>query len=323
MTLPKTMRAMAINGYGGPEVIVLQEVPVPALGPDEVLVKVAVAGVGVWDAMEREGLMAGLMSEEAKKFPRVLGADGAGTIAAVGDNVYDFSVGEAVYAFAFANPKGGAYAEYVAVPATQIALIPPDLTMDEAGALAVPGVTALRGLDDALKLQSGQALLVFGASGGVGQPAVQLAKGMGAHVIAVVSTPEGAAVARAGGADVVVNSRTEDLAAALKTFAPDGLDAVLTVVNAPGLDVAIAAVRAGGRVAYPHGVQPEPQVQAGVTAIGFDGEAGREVLDRLNDLIVSHPFTVHIDKRFPLADAAKAHAALKDHHLGRMVLTVA
>lgn len=323
MTIPKTMRAIAMDGYGGPEVLKLHDLPVPPIGDEDVLIKVAVAGVGVWDGAERAGLMAPMSPDSVKAFPRVLGADGSGTVVAVGANVVGFGKGDAVYAYGFFNPHGGFYAEYASVPATQVARLPGGLDMEQAGALAVTGITALRGLEDTLKLQPSQKLLVFGASGGVGLPAVQLAKAMGVQVLAVVSNADGAALVKAAGADSIANSTTDDLAAAIAGFAPDGLDAVLACVSANGLDTAIAAVRDSGRVAYPHGVQPEPQGKPGVAATAYEGAPGREVMDRLNAWIESRRFVVHISGRFALADAARAHQALRDRHLGRMILTVA
>jgi NADPH2:quinone reductase len=267
--------------------------------------------------------MADQFPANSKIFPRVLGGDGAGTVAAVGTDVRDFKEGDEVYAFGFFNPKGGFYAEYAAIPANQVALIPGNLDMQQAGALAVTGVTALRGLVDTLKVAASQRLLIFGASGGVGLPAVQLAKALGAKVLAVVTGDEGAVLVRNGGADTVVNSKKENLGDAIAAFAPDGLDCILAVVNGAGLDTAIAAVRKGGRVAYPHGVQPEPKGRPGVEVIGFDGVPDRQVLDKLNALIESRPFSVHIFKTFALADAPEAHRTLSGHHLGRMTLNVA
>jgi NADPH2:quinone reductase len=322
MTIPKTMRAAAIDGFGGPENLKLRELPVPTVGADEVLIKVEVAGVGVWDAAERAGLMADLFPANAKIFPRVLGGDGAGTVAAVGTNIAGFDVGDKVYGFGFFNPKGGFYAEYVALSANQVARLPKNLDMQQAGALAVTGVTALRGLADSLNVQASQRLLIFGASGGVGLPAVQLAKAMNAKVLAVVTGAEGAALARNAGADKVVNSKEENLADAIAAFAPGGLDCVLAVVNGAGLDTAIAAIRTGGRVAYPRGVRPEPKGRPGVESVGFDGVPDRQVLDKLNMLIESRPFSVHIFESFALADASEAHRALSGHHLGRMVLKI-
>lgn len=319
---PATMRGVAIDGFGGPEKLKLQELPVPEPGPGEVLIRVAVAGVGVWDVAERQGQLVGVVPGAAAKFPLVPGADGAGTVAALGPGVTEFREGDEVYAYGFLNPKGGFYAEYAAVPADQVARVPESLHLEGAVALPVTGVTALRGLDDTLQIGPGARLLVFGAAGGVGYPAVQLAKAMGAHVLAVVSNGDAAALVRGAGADVVVNGREDDLDGAIRAFAPDGLDAVLAVVNGAGLDTAIAAVRQGGRVAYPHGVQPEPQGRSGVEAVGYDGTPGRAVFDRLNALVESRPFHVHVSDRFALADAAQAHRVLEERHLGRVVLVV-
>lgn len=321
MSTPRTMRAIAIDHFGGPEELTLHEVEVPRAGAGEVLIKVSAAGVGVWDGAERAGKMEQMVPDDLKRFPRVLGADGAGTVAAVGEGVRDFKEGDAVYGYGIFNPKGGFYAEYVAVPADQVAPVPHGLDVQQAGALGVTGVTALRGLADALDLQPSQRLLVFGASGGVGNAAVQLAKAIGATVLAVVSTGEGARVAQEAGADAVASSTTDDLAAAIRAFAPAGLDAVLAFANGQGIDAAVAAVRDGGRVAYPYGVKP-PTGRAGVQVVGFDGRPDRQVLDKLNALIESRPFSLHIDGRYPLADAAQAHRALADHHVGRMILTM-
>jgi NADPH:quinone reductase len=151
---------------------------------------------------------------------------------------------------------------------------------------------------------------------------VQLAKAMGAQVLAVVSHADGAAAAKESGADVVVNSRTDDLTAAIAAFAPAGLDAVLAFVNGDGLEKSIAAIRAGGRLAYPHGVEPAPTGRPDVETIGFEGIPGRDVFDKLNALIKSRAFYVHISRRFALADAAQAHRALMDHRAGRIILKV-
>lgn len=324
MTLPTTMRAVAIDRFGGPEEMKLQQRPVPTAGPNEVLIKIEFAGVGVWDVLERDGAMAEMASESANQFPRIIGADGSGTVAAVGAEVAGFRAGDKVYASGSLNPKGGFYAEYTVVPVEQVAHVPNGVPMDQAGALAGTGITALRGLADTLKLKTSQHLLIFGASGGVGQPAVQLAKAMGVEVLAVVASADGVTVAKSGGADVVINSKTDDLGAAIAAFAPEGLEAVLAFVNADGLDKAIAALRAGGRVAYPHGVQPPEQTgRPDVEVVAFNGIPDRDVIDRLNALIESRQFSVHISRRFALADASQAHRALNDHHPGRMVLTVA
>ena len=318
MTTPKTMKAITIDRYGGKELLKPSEVPVPTVGPDEVLIKVEAAGVGVWDAMVRSGVMDAVAPAT---FPLILGADCAGTIAEVGTNVRAFQTGDKVYGYSFLSPKGGSYAEYVLLPGEQVARVPRGLPTEQAGALAVPGLTALHGLTTALKLQAGERLLVFGA-GSVGQFAVQLAKRMGVRVLAVAAGEESVALARALGADEVVDGKGGDVAAAIQTFAPQGLDAVLATTGAPGLDTAIVAIRPGGRLAYPNGVQPEPKGGPGIETAGYNGTPDRQTFDKLNTLIEAGPFKVHVDQTFPLDQAMQAQAAMEGRHLGRMVLLI-
>lgn len=313
------MKAITIDRYGGKELLQVRELPTPEAGPGEVLVKVEAAGVGVWDAKIRAGYMDAFAPAT---FPLVLGADGVGTIESVGSGVSDFQAGERVYVYSFLNPKGGCYAEYVALSAEQVARVPRGLSTEALSALAVPGLTALHGLTTALKINVDESLLVFGV-GAVGGLAVQLAKRLGARVLAVASGADGVAFAQQAGADAVVDGKGGDVAAAVRVFAPDGLDAVLATINAPGLDAAIAAVRPGGRVAYPAGVMPEPQGRPGVKATAYSGTPDRQTFDELNRLIEAGSFHVQIDQTFPLAEAAQAHAAMEKHHLGRMTLQVA
>ncbi len=315
----KTMRAAALDGFGGPEMITLHTLPVPEVGPDEVLIRVESAGVGAWDPYEREGGFAG-MSGSKPKFPYVLGSDGAGTVAAVGENVHRFHKGDRVYAFGLANPKGGFYAEYVAVKEDDVSLIPEILPTGQAGALPWDAMTALRGLDDTLGLQAGESLLIFGASGGIGHLALQLAKRMGARVFAVASGDDGVALAKRLGADAVVDGHRDDIAAAARAFAPDGLDAALLTAGGEAAEQALTALREGGRVAYPNGVEPEPQARSGVTIRSYDGTPDPQAIERLNRLIESGPFEVHIARTFPLDQAAEAHRALDTHYLGKLAL---
>jgi len=181
-----TMQAAAIDRFGGVETIQMKNLPVPEPGPDEVLLQVESAGVGVWDPMEREGEFAKMFGT-SPRFPYVLGTDGAGTVASVGAQVKVFKKGDQAYAVALANPKGGFYAEYAAVKAENVSHIPKKLPVDQAGAMACDALTALHGIDKVLALKRGESLMVFGAGGGIGHLAVQLAKRMGARVLAVAS----------------------------------------------------------------------------------------------------------------------------------------
>jgi len=315
----KTMKAVAMDRFGGTETLSLRTLPVPEVGPDEILIRVESAGVGVWDPFEREGGFAGLFGTEPT-FPYVLGSDGAGTVAAVGSAVTQFKEGDRVYGCSLASPKGGFYAEYTVVKANNAAIIPAGLSTVEAGALMVDAVTALCGLDNTLGLKDAESLLILGASGGVGHLAVQLAKRMGARVLAAASGEDGVELVRQLGADAVVNGRKDDVAADAREFAPGGLDAALLTVGGEPAERALEALREGGRAAYPNGVEPEPQPRSGVTVQSYDGIPDPKVIAKLNRLIEAGPFKVQIARIYPLEQAADAHRALDGHFLGKLAL---
>ena len=324
----RTMKAIALDHFGDRETMKLQMLPVPEVGPDEVLIHVEWAGVGQWDSFEREGGFAREFDIEAK-FPYVLGSDGAGTLTAVGDRVKELKPGDRVYAFGFLNPKGGFYAEYAAVKAADVSRIPDELTIQHAAAMPFDAMTALRGLDDTLALKPGESVMIFGASGGIGHLAVQLAKRMGARVFAVASGSDGVALVNRLGADAVVDGHKDDIAAAARQFAPDGLEAALITAGGPAADKALTAMRAGGRVAYPNGVEPRPEAPFGIDAKSYDGMPDPQAIEKLNSLIESsgppgtRPFEVHVARSFPLDQAAEAHRALDEHYLGKLVLQTA
>src|SRR5579863_9697002 len=195
---PTSMRAATIHSFGGAGQLRVEQIPVPELGADEVLVQVEYAGAGAWDPGEREGRYSELFHDlhgVAPAFPYVIGFDGAGTVAAVGDSVVGFNVGDRVYADRHLNPKGGFYAEFAAVATPYVHPIPVGLSMQEAGAMPVDAITALIGLTDVLNVAAGESLLVFGASGGLGHLTVQLAKRLGARVLAVASGQDGVELA--------------------------------------------------------------------------------------------------------------------------------
>src|SRR5512141_170483 len=152
-----TMRAAALDRFGGVENIRVKELPVPEPGPDEVLLRVESAGVGVWDPYEREGEFAKIFGT-TPTFPYVLGSDGAGTVTAVGAQVRRFKEGDHAYALALVNPKGGFYAEYAAVKADHVSPIPRKLNVEQAGVMPCDALTALRGLDEILQLKKGESL---------------------------------------------------------------------------------------------------------------------------------------------------------------------
>jgi NADPH:quinone reductase len=318
-TVNKTMKAVAIDRFGGIETLKTHQLQIPDVGADEVRVRVEAAGVGVWDPFEREGGFAKEFNVKPR-FPLVLGSDGAGTVDDVGDNVRHFKKGDRVYGIAFLNPKGGFYSQYAVVVENSVSRIPGKLSMPQAAAMAVDAITALAGLDRTLGLKNGESVLILGASGGNGHLAVQFAKRMGARVLAVASGDDGVAFVRGLGADKVVDGKKDDIAAAGRQSAPQGLDAVLLTAGGEAAEKALSTLRQGGRAAYPNGVEPIPKERAGIKIQSYSGEYAPPPFEKLNRLIEAGPFEVHVARTFNLDQAADAQRALEDHYLGKLAL---
>jgi NADPH:quinone reductase-like Zn-dependent oxidoreductase len=317
--IPETMVAAAIDRFGGPEVLTIHALPVPPIGPGEVLIALETAGVGPWDLEIRDGEI----PPRKLHFPMVLGVDGAGVVAAVGARVRRLQVGDQVYSYSWDNPKGGFYAEYVAVPAEKVGRVPKSLDLEHAGAIPATGLTAEQGIDVHLRVRKGEAVIIHGGSGGVGTLAIQFAKLRGARVLATASGIDGLELSREMGADLAVDSRHEDVGAAARGFAIDGIDAILALAGGDELESAIAALRKGGRLAYPNGIEPEPTKRRGIEFIPYDGISGVREFERLNRAVTAARLKVPISERFPLVDAAKAHEHLAAGHvLGKTILRI-
>jgi NADPH:quinone reductase len=320
MAIPETMRAVAIDRYGGPSVLSMHSLPVPKPSSGEVLIAVHTAGVGTWDAYMREESS----DSGHDHFPKVLGTDGSGTVVAVGSRVRRLQVGNRVFAYSYENEKGGFYAEYVAVPATNVARIPAGFDLETAGAATATSLTALQGIDDALNIRRGETILIHGASGSVGCLALQFAKARGARVLATASGKDGVAFVRRLGADLVVNGKRDDIEGVARAFAPDGVDAVLALVGGKSLTRCLSTLRRGGRVAHPNGVEPAPRKRRGVKVSAYDAEAGIQELERLDRAMRQAQLRVPIAKRYTLSQARRAHERLAAGHvLGKIVLRVA
>jgi NADPH2:quinone reductase len=311
------MRAAAIDRFGGPEVIALRTLPVPEIGDRGVLIAVHTCGVAGWDADMREGWS----PTGRTTFPFVLGTDGSGTVVKTGSRVRRFELGDRVYATSF--EKAGWYAEYVAVEADQASDLPEGLDLTHAGAIPIVGATALQGIDDVLHVKRGESVVIHGASGGVGSLALQFAKHHGARVLATGPGHAGVAFVRRLGADDAVDGRHGDLETAAREFAPDGIDAVLALVGGEQLEQCLRAVRPGGRVAYPKGIEPAPRKRRGIEVIAYDGSFESGDLDRLGRAARAAKLKVPIAARFPLEEAAQAHMRLAQGHVfGKVVLRI-
>ncbi|WP_202797103.1 quinone oxidoreductase family protein [Kribbella flavida] len=303
------------------EELALRSVRVPAVGENDVLIRVEVAGVASWDAVEREGRYDGVFGVPTT-FPYVLGWDGAGTVAAVGRNVTRFELGDRVYAATMPATRGGLYAEYGVVEAEYVAHVPDRLSTEQAGVMAWDASTALSGLD-VLGLKAHETLMVFGASGGVGHMAVQLARHRRLRVLAVASGDDGVELAKRLGADAVIDGRKDDVLAAASGFAPDGLDGALVTAGGETAERSLNAVKRSGRIAWPNGVTPTPRTSPAAATSSFDGDRTRSGLERLNEIIATSTFEPHIARTFTLDRIRDAHHTLRDHYVGKLALRIA
>ena len=313
-SVPDTMRAAAIDRGGDAETLSIHHLPVLMPSAGEVLIAVRAAGVGVWQAKFRP------RDSQDTHFPVILGSDGAGTIAAVGTGVRGFKLGDEVY-----GTNGAFYAEYVTVRAENVAHVPRGITPNEAGILGISGLSALQGIDDVLSLRSGDKLIVHGAAGGVGTLAIQFARLRGAKVLAIVSDDAGAALVSRLGAEAVVNGRTGDIASAARSFAPDGVDAVLGLAGGDSLEHCIDTLRhdGRGRVAYLYGLEPIPRPRFGIRMTLYSYIPGVREFERLNKAVEAVKLQVPVAVEYSLADAAEAHKRLAAGHLlGKIVIRV-
>jgi NADPH:quinone reductase-like Zn-dependent oxidoreductase len=179
------MKAVVLEEYGGPEVLRLQDVAMPSPAADEVLIKVVYAAINALEWKLRQGM--GEQFGFDLTLPFVLGCEISGTVEAVGSDVHDFKVGDAVFGFVDVR-RSGAYAEYITAKASEIALKPHNIDFAHAAAIPVGALTSWQALFETANLQNGQTALIHGATGGVGSLAVQLAKSRGASVVATGSS---------------------------------------------------------------------------------------------------------------------------------------
>ena len=321
LKIPGAMNAIAFEKFGPPQVLALHTLPVPVPGPSEVLIELHAAGVGSWDASVRDGSW---KPAGKPKFPFVPGTDGAGVVVLRGSRVRRFNAGDRVWAYHYANPTGGFYAEYVAVDIQHVGKMPRRLDMLQAGAGATTGLTALQGIDDALRVGRGETVLIFGATGAVGTLAVQFAKRHRARVIATASSMEGAELLGKLGAYRVFDARTDDAADVLRRLAPDGIDAALILAGNENLEACLEMVKHdNGRIAFPNGVSPEPRKRRKIQVIAYNAEAGPKEFERLEHAATQARLTVPIAEIFPLDRAAKSHERLEQGHiLGRIALKI-
>jgi NADPH:quinone reductase-like Zn-dependent oxidoreductase len=304
------MKAVYIEKFGGPEVLKYGDLPDPVAGPGEVVVDVHAASVNGADWKVRVG------DYKQTKFPLGLGRDFSGVVAAAGDGV-DLKVGEAVFGVLDAGHEG-AYAEKLAEKASIIARKPDALSHENAAALALTSLTALVSVEDTLKLQRGETILIQGGAGGVASVAIQIAKHIGARVITTTSAANVDYV-RGLGADQVLDYGKEDF-----TKVVSGADAVFETV---GGDVAIksfAVLRPGGRAAFiaSGGQAPKPP-RDDVTSLRPAVGRTRRHMERAAQLYLSGAVRPPEIKLYRLSEAVDAQRVSEGRHFrGKLVFKV-
>lgn len=315
------MRAGTITEFGDTIKFAIKEMPIPTIADDEILIKLDYAGIGQWDTFEREGgydQMLGLNS----KFPYILGSEGSGKIVSIGKNVKNFVINDKVYAVGFLNSKGGFYAEYVSVNNKLVKKIPKTITPLLASVVGGVGLTALRGLADVLNLQKGESVAIFGASGGIGHTATQIAKSIGAKIYAIASDSDGVSLVKSYGIDCIIDGKTEDIITRAHSFGFNKFDKVLLTFSHKDINKFIEEFCLGGKVAYPNGVFPEPEKRSDVDIVGYNGEPDEDIINRLHTYIANGDVIPHVDQIFDLDNVKDAHKRLMEHYVGKLAIKI-
>ncbi len=325
------MQAMIINKTGGPEVFELSEVDTPKPGPGEVLIKIAYAGVNPADWKNRQGMLA---QYRPYTFPYIIGFDAAGVVAALGDGVSDFAVGDRVFTPTNHGQGGqGSYAEFAVAAIDRVAPIPDTLSFAEAASLPVATLTAWQGLFTRANVSAGQQIMIHGGSGGLGSFAVQFARIKGARVAATCST-DNVDYLKTLGVEKVIDYRTQRIMDEAKSWAPEGLDYLMNAVGDSTLPKGLELVKGGGTyVSIPTLVDDGDMAASAVDAAAknvtrvfstMDDQNTARTLDRIAQLIASGEITMPPIREYPLSAVADAHAALETGHTrGKVVLKVA
>ena len=306
------MKAAYFEEHGGLEVMKYGDLPDPVAGPNEVLIDIHAASVNAADAKMRAG-----QYSQVSYFPYVLGRDLSGIICGVGDGVDEFAVGDAVFGICDMGQEG-TYAEKIVMKAALIAKKPDNLSHEDLAAIGVAGLTAVISLEETLKLQSSETILIQGGAGGVAGIAIQLAKYMGAHVITTAS-PANHDYVRALGADEIIDYNAQDF-----TEVVSDCDAVFDTVGGEVTQRSFAVLKPGGRAAFIASggtapASPRDDVVSLRPKVGRD----RPHLERILELHDAGAFAIPEITLYPLSDAVEAQRVSESRHLrGKLVLKI-
>lgn len=308
------MKAAYINHTGASEVITYGDLPTPKPTTRQCLIKVGAVDVNPIDTYIRSGAIPAKLS-----YPFILGRDLAGTVVEAGASIKGFKVGDRVWATnQGTDGRHGTFAEFAAVDERWLHPIPEAVSDEDIVALSLVGITAHIGLVHYCHVKSGETLFVNGGSGGVGSCVVQMAKILGARVITTAGSPEKVALCRQLGSDVVVNYKTEDVDAAIKAFAPEGVNVWWETLREPNFERAIPLLAMRGRMVIMAGREAKPVFPVGPFYVkdcslhGFamfnaTAREQRNAANAINRWVTEGKLKARIDRVLPLSQAAAAH----------------
>lgn len=315
------MYAIAMDDFGGRDQLKGREMPDPAAGPGEVVIRIRAAGVNPVDCKIRKGL---LQTRLPHQFPIIPGWDAAGEILETGEGACRFRPGDRVYAYC-RKPvvQWGAYAERIALPESSVARMPEGVAFEAAAALPLAALTAWQSLFDAANLQRGQTVLIHAGAGGVGHFAVQLAREQGARVLSTAG-PSNLDFVRSLGADEVIDYRAGDFREAVRRAAPDGVDVAFDTVGAAVQQASADVVRRGGVLVSILAFDDEASITArGIRPAYVFVRPDRVQLECLTERVESGRLIPHLERIYPLGAAAEAHDRIESGHVrGKLVLSV-
>ncbi len=312
MTPSERMRAWRLHEFGGPEVLQLESAPTPLPGPGEVLVKVAAASVNPIDWKMRRGYLRTVVQIT---LPRALGRDCAGTVVAVGEDVSGFAAGQAVAGVADAA-KHGTHAEYTVLPAAQSAAVPRGIAMEVAASLCVSGLSAYIPLVEDAQIGAGQRVLIHAGAGGVGAIAIQIARHLGAEVIATCGAAN-REYCLGLGATRVIDYAAEDFATAVSEC-----DVVLDTVGGETHVRSQKVLKPGGILAALNAAPvPSTPSRADIRIVAARIQPTRARLERLFEWAASGVLRSTVEHRYRFEDALDAYRMSESGHArGKLVL---